>query len=39
MATTPSYRLYKWPSNWGLPSLSPACIEVEVSVQPSMTSI
>ncbi|KAK9905474.1 hypothetical protein WJX75_000427 [Coccomyxa subellipsoidea] len=29
MDSAPSYRLYKWVPNWGLPSISAACIQVE----------
>ncbi len=32
MDTAPSYRLYKWVPNWGLPSISAACIQVEVTL-------
>lgn len=31
MGDVPQYRLYKWVPNWGLPSISVACIQVEVS--------
>lgn len=30
MGDVPQYRLYKWVPNWGLPSISVACIQVEV---------
>ncbi|CAL8472174.1 g11716 [Coccomyxa elongata] len=29
MGDVPKYRLYKWVPNWGLPSISVACIQVE----------